>query len=111
MQQGPRRRPRRASSESPTGEGVRISSTSISNPVRMPRSIPSESPSSAPGSHAAKAPSGSSVPGAARCARFHAASPVHWRWTPTVTVPFFTSPVSSTTSTAWSSSSARRKAQ
>ncbi|MFE4333817.1 IS3 family transposase [Streptomyces sp. NPDC056831] len=29
--------------------------------------------------------------------------PVYWRWTPTVPVHFFTSPVSSTTSTAWSS--------
>ena len=33
------------------------------------------------------------------------AVPVYWRWTPTVPVPFFTSPVSSTTNTARSSCS------
>ncbi|KAB2587539.1 relaxase domain-containing protein, partial [Streptomyces arboris] len=57
-----RRRPRRASSDSPiTGAGSRISRTSISNPARISRSIASESPSSAPGSQAPNRPSGSSA--------------------------------------------------
>ncbi|MBB6439646.1 hypothetical protein HNQ79_006158 [Streptomyces candidus] len=55
-----RRLPRRASSDSPrTGEGSRISSTSISNPARISRSITSDSPSSE--SHVPYVPSGSSV--------------------------------------------------
>lgn len=53
-----RRRPRSASSDSPrTGEGSRISRTSISKPARISRSIASESPSSA--SHSPYVPSGS----------------------------------------------------
>lgn len=55
-----RRRPRCASSGAPgTGEGSWISSTSISKPARMLRSIASDSPSS--NSHSPYGPSGSDV--------------------------------------------------